>query len=160
MTPKRKCVISDFKSTCYKDGNGSKHPVKPFGLRYPPLIRNPLNFVKKCEFTKIACRQPFWNCWGVCLNAALNTARYAAVLPAEKEHSAFSSHKMWMDLTFLIKHTVTPNKRRARIWGKNPQDCRACNSKLLLDQKIFHRTGIKMRRTLFICSFSFELFFF
>ncbi len=42
--------------------------------------------------------------------------------------------------------------RRARIWGKIPQDCRACSSKLLLDQKICYKTGIKMRRTLYTVS--------
>ncbi len=26
---------------------------------------------------------------------------------------------------------------RARIWGKYPQDCRACSSKFLLDQNIY-----------------------
>ncbi len=49
------------------------------------------------------------------------------------------------------------NKYRARIWGKNPQDCRACSSKLLLDQKICYKTGIKNEKNT-LHSFTFELF--
>ncbi len=48
---------------------------------------------------------------------------------------------------------------RARIWGKIPQDRRACSSKCLPDQNLFHKTRIFMRKS-FLHSFTCKLFSF
>ena len=57
------------------------------------------------------------------------------------ENKALSSLTFEMQIIIWIKY-------RGWIWGKIPQDCRACcSSKCLLDQNLFHKTRIFMRKS-------------
>ncbi len=127
QTPKKICVISIRKLTCYKDSNGSKHPAKLFCLKCPQWL--------KINKKKLNLRN------GSCVNRFSDLFKGSCSLPnalaGDGVWYLLSPRETWMDLIFVWKYCV---------WQLFLHFLSTTTSR--------HRIQLKLSRVTFIVSFS------